>query len=1008
VNAGKDLALASGGNINVTAVKDRVLDDLGSNGRASYLRNKSDAETVIGSNLTADKNIKVEAVEKIGTNKVVAPMDHGNIIMEGSTISSKNGSVTVTADQDITVTGTTERQESLTESRIVSEGFLSKKVTEKRDQEILNAIKSSTVSGETVEMKAGKDLTIQASNVVGTNDVKLSAGDNINLASQDETGKADHYSYTKKSGLFSGGGLGFTIGSKSEKTTNNEQTLGAVGSTIGSEKGNIFITAGEKVNSAGTTFISGNDLNITGKDVTIDNTINTYDSQTKYEFKQSGLSVSVGGGAVATATKAVGNLERAGQVQDDRLKALYDYKAFEDLKDLNKELGNGINKESLGVSVNVSIGSSKMTSEQTVHTETVNTSNINAGGNVVIKATEEDVTLKGTKINAKDITIDAAKDITIESAENKQQIDSKTSSSSVSVGTSFGTSVSYFGNSSKGSGKEHENATTNTGSTLDASGTLTLKSGEDTTINGSQAKGEKVVADIGGDLNIASQQDTDDYTAKNKNSGIGFSTGAKGGRTGSIGKGKTDSTYASVTEQAGIYAGKDGFDIHVGKNTDLKGAVIASDATPDKNKISTGTLTYSDIQNKAEYSASSVGVNLDTRKGAEKKDAGLTPNIGVKVSGDSDSTTKSAIAPGTITITGNQTQDLSNLSRDTNNSLNTLGKIFDKKTVQEKQELAKVFGEEAYKFVGELSAKKQVQGVIAKELADNYDKKADEARKKDDLENATLNENLAQKYRGIEHDLASWNEGGANKIALHGLVGGIMSQMGGSNFTSGAVGAGVNEAIQKELSKIKDPGLHQIASGVVGATASKMVGGNAQSGASTAISGTKNNILGEEYVNAVKNYLIDKCKPGIKDNINSLISVGLLSRPDEMEHDYRIFMAGASLPIRFVAGASGYILDKKGNVYALIEVDGGFGVSTPVQITDGFGNFKAPEKENANDYKSAIEGWSLGGGGASGVQVSASVSTSGLVSTEVTGTTAIGTTLFAGRYVQYLFNLNED
>ncbi len=48
----------------------------------------------------------------------------------------------------------------------------------------------------------------------------------------------------------------------------------------------------------------------------------------------------------------------------------------------------------------------------------------------------------------------------------------------------------------------------------DASGTLTLTSGEDTNITGSKVSGEKVVARISGDLNIASVQDTEDYAAK--------------------------------------------------------------------------------------------------------------------------------------------------------------------------------------------------------------------------------------------------------------------------------------------------------------------------------------------------------------------------------------------------------------------------------------------------------------------------------------------------------------
>lgn len=196
--------------------------------------------------------------------------------------------------------------------------------------------------------------------------------------------------------------------------------------------------------------------------------------------------------------------------------------------------------------------------------------------------------LKGTKINAEDVTIDAKKNINIVGADNKLQTDGKTSSSSWALGASIDLSskgVEFFGNYNSGKGNENGTLTTNVGSDITASDTLTLKSGTDTNIIGSQVKGDKVVATIGGDLNIVSKQDTDDYTAKNQNSGFGFSTGATGGITGSIGQGKTDSTYKSVTGQAGIIAGKEGFDITVGKNTDLKGAVIASTATPDKNKL---------------------------------------------------------------------------------------------------------------------------------------------------------------------------------------------------------------------------------------------------------------------------------------------------------------------------------------------------------------------------------------------------------------------------------------
>ena len=171
---------------------------------------------------------------------------------------------------------------------------------------------------------------------------------------------------------------------------------------------------------------------------------------------------------------------------------------------------------------------------------------------------------------------------------------------------------------------------------------------------------------------------------------------------------------------------------------------------------------------------------------------GLTPVLSVPAQGDAASTTKSAIAPGTVDVRENPDQDHSTLSRDTSNALNELGRIFDKKKIEEQQELAAVFGEEAYR------------------LAHNM---------KDD--------------------------GSGRKILVHAAIGGIMSSITGAGFTSGAVGAGLNEAVIKEIDKIAkhDPGAAQIVSAIIGAAAAKAVGGTAGAGASAATSGTKNNLF---------------------------------------------------------------------------------------------------------------------------------------------------------------------
>ena len=230
---------------------------------------------------------------------------------------------------------------------------------------------------------------------------------------------------------------------------------------------------------------------------------------------------------------------------------------------------------------------------------------------------------------------------------------------------------------------------------------MTVKTGQDTNIIGSQVAGDKVTADIGGSLNIHSLQETSTYQSDSHYAGGSITVGSGAGIQGSAGMGSIDSDYKSVVDQAGIYAGQQGFDITVGQNTDLIGAVIDSNATPDKNKLETGTITFSDLENKAEYSASNIGMGIDTRpvkdpknpnsSGADKKDAGITPSIS-GTDGKDDSTTKSAVAEGTIAITDkeNQKQDVEELSRDPQSAHDKLEQIFDKDKILTQQELAKV------------------------------------------------------------------------------------------------------------------------------------------------------------------------------------------------------------------------------------------------------------------------------------------------------------------------------
>ena len=147
----------------------------------------------------------------------------------------------------------------------------------------------------------------------------------------------------------------------------------------------------------------------------------------------------------------------------------------------------------------------------------------------------------------------------------------------------------------------------------------------------------------------------------------------------------------------------------------------------------------------------------------------------------------------------------------------------------------------AFKEIGQIAAKKQVEAEFLKEAAKSYEEKAEEALKNGNAKEAKEYEQKAKQCREEEEKLSGWKEGGKNKVALHAIIGGVMAKLGESNFASGAIGAGVNEALQEELSKLDNPAAREWASAIIGASASKLVGENGQTGASTAVSGTVNN-----------------------------------------------------------------------------------------------------------------------------------------------------------------------
>lgn len=651
------------------------------------------------------------------------------------------------------------------------------------------------LSGDTVTIVSGSNTKVIASNVVGTNDVSIASGKDTTIESAEEVEQHDYEKRVKKSGLL-GGGLGFTIGSEKRNDQYKDANITQKGSTVGSIAGNVTIEANKDVHVDASDIIAGKDISMTGENVEITSKDNIYHSDEKHEYKKSGLTVSVGGATIEAVNSVVQPITRASEVKDKRLAGLYAVKAgqeanqivknYKNQQDVIDSLYDKAGKESdlfakgkdwkeadkvkdnqLGgkntFTLNVGIGSSHSQAESHSETKEAVGSHITAKGDVTIKATKEDIHIKGSQVSGENVTLDAKKDIDISAAENSNTTKESTKSSGASIGASIGVgglqgvSASY----SKAKGNVKENETTYEKSQVTASTDLSFTSGKDITITGSEMTGNKVTGNVGGNLSIETKQDKKIYEGKNSSTGLSVNYGVKNGKTSASGGASKDtihSNYESATDQAGIRAGSEGFDVTVKNNTHLKGGVIDSNASKDKNTLITGTLTWKDTANKADYKAGGIGVSyFPNDKSSELNQRGLTPNLTPTVKDKANSTTKSAVAEGTIHITNQeqQKQDIANLNRNTKNSLNQLQEIFDKTKVEERQELV---------------------GMLEK-----YGNQA------------------IHRYA----ESKGWKDGSTEKMLLHGAFGALMGDMAGGSATTGALSGSVNEYVMGYLTKLK-------------------------------------------------------------------------------------------------------------------------------------------------------------------------------------------------------------
>ena len=1011
------LILKAGNNIHLDTDTLEAKKDMTENSD-NYIRTYRKTETA--NTLAAGKNITLAAGE--------------NLSARNTTVLSENGQITVAAKGDVNL------EKGYNESRddyglkYKERGLLSSKTTTIKSRDESKTVTASTLSGDAVQITAGGNTNMTGSQVIGTHDVAISSGKDTSISSAEEYERHDYAKQVKKSGLLSGGGLGFTIGTEKWKDQYRDADVLQKASTVGSVSGNVSIESGNKVVIGASAVLAGKDISITGENVQISSKDNVYHSEEKHEYKKSGLTVSATGGAVAVLSDALAYAQKASSARDKQLKALYGAEVYQTIakgKDVLKDLsGKGM------PGVSVEIGTSSFKAENHTKSTEAMASALIANENVKVQ-TKSDISMKGSQASGHTISFHAGGSIMLDAAEDRSTTDTVQSSKSSQMGMNFmPTGNSVFAENSKGNGTEAEIITTHTGSQLTAEEKISLESGKDTTLRGGRVSAGQVTVQAGGNLSIESLQDTDTYRSQSHSTGSSFSTGTSRA-TAHHGKwmtGKseenTDSHYASVTEQAGIHAGANGYDITVKGNTNLTGGLIDSTAAKEKNSLTTGTLSWADVQNKAGYSMATNGriygadwtptKTIQTKQG-EKTTGGIqmhnSPIHAQPAKGQAETITQSALTDGAVSITdqAHQKQDISTLNRDTETSLHQLEKIFDKKKIQERRELVSEFAKLGAEKIGDIAKEK------------------------------------------------NWAEDDYRRTLLHGLLGALTAQMSGNSaFVGGAAGA-ATERLQPVLDKLlKDyPELREDAGSVIGYAVGKALN-DGKTGEAVAWNGTKFNWLSHEQQDKrneliaeaeargdenaaesirqyyeqldydqdqfiAKSHLLDNAE--YSEELEQAIINGTAEERKLQEQDYGHIVAVEALRLAKYQGltaynfgdedfvtlngsigatlgvSGGFIMDRMGNVYYSAGAGMVFGASAGITT----GKFKADTSKWDDDkYKSAITGIS-GSFGLSGIFLSGGVSIGTKYGDREIGL-ATGTGLSASgivNYTEFICNIKD-
>ncbi|WP_241093103.1 hemagglutinin repeat-containing protein [Xanthomonas bonasiae] len=486
LDAGKGLAVVAGNDINSTTLTTvDSSDTLETRKRFKQTTSTTD-ETVHGTEFSAGSDIAMQAGHDIN--------------LTAAQVYSETGAVALTAGHDVNLLATQEQHDAEQDMQKKKKSFLSSKTTTTHDDWHDSFAIGTSLSGDTVQIKAGNDIAVVGSTVLADNDVRLVAGHDVTIKSAQDQSSEEHSSSQKKSGFsgsLSGGVASVGYGKSRSGSDTATETTTQVASAVGSQHGNLLISAGDQLIIAASDVAAGKNLTLAAKDIALLARQDTTDTQSSLSSKSSGFSVGVtydpGAAYRSARDSTTDNMPDSGSAMG---------------KISRRAEGDMAGTAAATTAVVIQTGAHRSNDAQNDSTSDARVSQLSAGGNLTLLASDGSITSQGAQLSAEgNALLLASQNIVFDVAHNTE------SSGNASTGKGWGyannTASPPFGNyNQKGDGNGQSDTITGTQLSVGGNASLTTTKGDIALTASNIAAQGDVAIRAAGDLTIQSGQDT--------------------------------------------------------------------------------------------------------------------------------------------------------------------------------------------------------------------------------------------------------------------------------------------------------------------------------------------------------------------------------------------------------------------------------------------------------------------------------------------------------------------